>query len=133
MVKCMKLSKEELQKAVGYVAYMQMASYFDVKPECINKNMEKKLYILYKLMPTKQQYEVEKLCDKYIQKMLQSIPEEILSMRSECIFQNCHLACGEGAVKIMFSTWKYDFYILAYYNNNQYLEFDSFCQVMVEE
>ena len=36
-VDIMRLSKEELQMAVGYVVYMQMASYFDVKPVCENR------------------------------------------------------------------------------------------------
>lgn len=120
----MRLSKEELQLAVGYVIYMQMASYFEERPVCENRNMERKLAMLYKLMPTKKQYWIEDICDRYILKELKDIPKEMLSLRAECIFESVMSEKGKKVMIVTFSTWKYDLSICGMYDEHNNLIFN---------
>lgn len=54
------------QKAMDYIVYMIVGSYFDGM-ECMNKKVEKKLFLFYKDIRTKRQYAMEEKCIRYVE------------------------------------------------------------------
>ncbi len=103
-----KLNNNELLLADAFVMYMQMASYFDVKPKCSNPFMEEKMNLFYKMLPVKKQFSIEDICDRYIRKnMLSYIPKEMLSMRTEVIFKRDN-NINKSDLQLVFSSWKYE-------------------------
>lgn len=78
-----KNTQEDIQMALTYAMYMMVTSYFD-RAVCRTPIYENKLYIRYNAQKTKDQYQMEDCCLRYIQKeLLAKYPKRFWNRRVE--------------------------------------------------
>ena len=74
------------QKALNYVMYMILGSYF-TKAVCKSPIREKQLLLYYKDLKPNDQVDMENLCIRYIEKFKKAVPEEFWNQEMEVHFE----------------------------------------------
>ena len=74
------------QKALDYIMYMILGSYF-TKAVCKSPIREKQLLLYYKDLKPTDQVDLENLCIRYIEKFKNAVPEDFWKQEMEVHFQ----------------------------------------------
>ncbi len=74
------------QKALDYIMYMILASYFN-KAVCQSPLREKQLFLCYKDIKLDEQLKMEEACIRYIEKFQKAVPESFWKQEVEVHFK----------------------------------------------
>lgn len=82
-----KMNFADSQTAFEYALYMMLGSYFD-KAICRSKWQERKMFVQYQEQKEKQQYILEDICLRYIEKvLLPNLPKDFWQQEVEVRFR----------------------------------------------
>ncbi len=80
------MSNQAKQKALDYVMYMILGSYF-TKSVCKSPFREKQLLLYYKDLRPTEQVDMENLCIRYVEKFKKAVPEDFWNQEMEVHFE----------------------------------------------